>query len=1118
MRGRDAASGPNPAILFVVKNTGRPSARRAASRFFALALLAALVAASPARAGLRFQQVPTLPGATATALASDGTSVWAGTPRGVWRLAAGAWAPDGLPGQPISSLAVVGSDVYATDRTNVYRRTSNCLPYPYPGGPCGQEWDSDPLPASVTQPVALATDGTSLWAAGVGVAKKSGGTWTALASPGGAVFSAVVWNGDLVAGLRGNVARYTGSSVSFLSAGMPVTANVQALASAGGVLWAGTDQTLYSWNGATWIAESGFGYHDVRAITGAGGVLRAATADAGILKKSGSWGPDNAGVLAPGALSFTAAGSDVYAGTAGGPVVRLTGSSWSEAGTGLWAASISDVVNATAGQGASGTFASAHGAGLAEISTTSGGAAGTGCGDVSALAMAPVGLLASTNCDLTAFSLSGSSIGAGTSASAGLPTGVLPSTLARVPVDGSVAGGTPSAGMWRYVGSSWSADNGGLSGTESILATRAVGGTLYASTGTALFARAQSGWTFAPGAPSLVQALGGDAATLFAAPATGISAATLGGSLPAAWRSDDFGANTAFVSSLDTAGSFTLAAGGTAGVLRKKDGGWQPENAGLPAGADVRVVRAGGTTLYAGTAGNGLWAANLDSSAKFLPVVLDVAGAAGAIYHSDLTLGNRSGSALNAVVSFTGAPGFPGSGGGTTTVALPPQSEFRAADALQFLRANGVTVGAAPAAGSLRVSVDPNVLPNAGTDALYVLSRTYTSDASGSYGVFLDGPSDLDAAEDSGAVYGLRSVSGLSRSNLAFAHVAKGALPITLSVQVYDQSGAAAGSPITVTLAPGDFQQLNGVLLLAGMTEPAYGYAKVTRTAGIGAWTGYGVVNDARTSDGSILPLYRPGGLAAARRLVVPVVLDVFGAAGSHYTTELTLANDGAFATPVDLFYKPSLGTSTGVSVVTLNLAAGQQATIPDVMAYLRSHGLNVPDASTGAQAGSLTVEFRNLFSLDAPGTVAIARTTTPNPNAATGGAFGVAYPAAAKGGGARASALVPGLARNAAVRSNLAVVHLGGGSESALTLSVQLYDAATAQPAGSAVTVTLHPGDWTQWSGIFDVAGVPASVTQAYAVVSRVAGDDTWLAYGVLNDSQTSDGSFIRMIPASEY
>ena len=96
--------------------------------------------------------------------------------------------------------------------------------------------------------------------------------------------------------------------------------------------------------------------------------------------------------------------------------------------------------------------------------------------------------------------------------------------------------------------------------------------------------------------------------------------------------------------------------------------------------------------------------------------------------------------------------------------------------------------------------------------------------------------------------------------------------------------------------------------------------------------------------------------------------------------------------------------------------------------------------------------------------------------------------------------------------------MHLGGGSEAALSLSVQLYDAATGAAAGGAVTVTLQPGDWTQWSGIFDAAGVPASVTKAYAVVRRASGDDTWLAYGVLNDAQTSDGSFLRMLPDPEY
>jgi hypothetical protein len=70
----------------------------------------------------------------------------------------------------------------------------------------------------------------------------------------------------------------------------------------------------------------------------------------------------------------------------------------------------------------------------------------------------------------------------------------------------------------------------------------------------------------------------------------------------------------------------------------------------------------------------------------------------------------------------------------------------------------------------------------------------------------------------------------------------------------------------------------------------------------------------------------------------------------------------------------------------------------------------------------------------------------------------------------------------------------------------------------GNPITVTLQPGDWTQWSGVFDTAGVPAGTTAAYAVVTRLSGDDTWLAYGVLNDAKTSDGSIVKMIPAAEY
>jgi hypothetical protein len=218
------------------------------------------------------------------------------------------------------------------------------------------------------------------------------------------------------------------------------------------------------------------------------------------------------------------------------------------------------------------------------------------------------------------------------------------------------------------------------------------------------------------------------------------------------------------------------------------------------------------------------------------------------------------------------------------------------------------------------------------------------------------------------------------------------------------------------TLAPGEWFQWNGVLGLAGLADGANGYARVRRVAGDAPFLAYGIVNDAATADGSFLPAFRSGGLAAARRVVVPVVLDVYGAAGSHFTTELTIVNDSPIATPVDLFYRPApgFGTAPGVPFVTLMVPARGQRIVPDAIQMLRENGIQVPDPlAEGPQGGALAAEFRFVRSLDTPRTLVLARTSTPNPDAAVGGSFGLFQSAFAKGGGARRRAVVPGLTQN---------------------------------------------------------------------------------------------------------
>ena len=1096
------------------------------------ALLLGLAAGPAAEAGLRFRQdVADRLGSDVRSLATAGGVFWAGTASGVFRGTGleTAWGFDGLAGKPVSSVAASGAEVFATTGEELWRRA--------PDG----TWSRETLPSAAAFPTTVAVDASgTLWAGGLGAWRRTGSTWTAAPSPGSGIVTAMLADpAGLVVGLSGgSAARWTGAGWTALAGGVGPAEGIRALATFGGMLRAGTNITLYAWNGSSWVADAAFGRHEVRALATWGGALRAATADAGVLLRSGSsWSFDRSGLLPRGGQAFLDVGGELLLGTIGGGVYRRQGSGWAAAAGPEPGAVVTDAVPIDPAAPAARAAAASLGGGAAFVNGRLGGYPGTppalaplpdGCGEATALARTSgtqPELVVATSCGPHVVTTAGANL-----VSTGLSPASLPTTLASH--SGTVFGGTATTGLWRLSGASWSAEPvGGYSGTGTVNSVRSLGGALWVAMSEGLYARGAGPWEdVSEGLPSsgLVVSLGGDANAAFAGLASGAVYRRPAGGF---FRKDAAGLNAAQVFSVDLSGGRLFAAAGTRGLALKTAGAWRPETAGLPAGAAVTVVRdmgaegPAGETLLAGTAGHGTWIAKARPGVRTLPVVLDVVGAGGARFLSELVVGSRAAADVSFPITFAPAPGFAGAGGTTVpktaTLTLPAGRELRAADALAFLRSLGMAIPVAtteaPVAGSVTLGDGARHV-----DGAYLVARTYTRGASGgTFGLFYDAPSEIDAAEEEAAVFGLRSVSGEARSNLAVVHLpGRGSDPIEVSVQVYSASGVASGEPFAKSLAPGEWAQWNGVLGLAGLPDGAYGYAKVRRTRGAGAFAAYGVVNDARTSDGSFLPAYRPGGLAAARTIVVPVVLDVFGEAGSHYTTEVTLVNDGAIATPVDLVYRPApgFGEIGGAPVVTVDLAAREQRTIPDVLAYLRSRGMQIAEGSEGPQAGTLTATFRYLVDLDAPSTIVLARTTTPNTDGETGGAFGLFYAGAAKGGGARTEALVPGLAQDATVRSNLAAVNLGGGSELPVVLEARLYDADTGAQAGSPVTATLSPGDWVQWSRVHALAGAPASVTRFTAVVRRLSGDDTFLAYGVLNDSVTSDGSFQTMIASDPY
>jgi hypothetical protein len=237
---------------------------------------------------------------------------------------------------------------------------------------------------------------------------------------------------------------------------------------------------------------------------------------------------------------------------------------------------------------------------------------------------------------------------------------------------------------------------------------------------------------------------------------------------------------------------------------------------------------------------------------------------------------------------------------------------------------------------------------------------------------------------------------------------------------------------------------------------------------------------------------------------IVPIVLDVAGS-GEHFTTELALANRGTTVASVALTYTPAaaLGATGGGSTI-VTLAAGRQLVVPDVLAYLRGQGLAVPAGSN--QGGTLLAVFSGLSSSDAA--YAVARTTTPSGSGRAGLAYhGIDLVSAQSG-----TSYLYGLRSTANDRSNLALVN--AGSNAPVTLRVTLYSGV----AGDGRTFVLNPdttlaaGQWSQVSRVLDLAGF----TNGYARIDLLSGTGPYVAYAVINDNATNDGSYVAAEPAS--
>lgn len=249
-------------------------------------------------------------------------------------------------------------------------------------------------------------------------------------------------------------------------------------------------------------------------------------------------------------------------------------------------------------------------------------------------------------------------------------------------------------------------------------------------------------------------------------------------------------------------------------------------------------------------------------------------------------------------------------------------------------------------------------------------------------------------------------------------------------------------------------------------------------------------VADAAT--GRILQISDAAGLGSTQML--PILLDVNGRNGARFTSDLTLTNAGTTPVRAVMTYTAAeaLGAA-GSGTVEETLAPGRQLVERDALAYLRGKGLAIPEGP--GQGGTLRLVFSGLSSAGVAG--ALARTTTPSGPGRAGLASASSDVLLSP-----QTAWLIGLRDNPQDRTNLAIAH--AGLESPITLQVTLYPP-TGDPT-SLAPIELRPGEWRQLDSVLTAAGL----TEGLASVARMSGSDPFVAYAVINDNVTGDGSYV--------
>ena len=478
-----------------------------------------------------------------------------------------------------------------------------------------------------------------------------------------------------------------------------------------------------------------------------------------------------------------------------------------------------------------------------------------------------------------------------------------------------------------------------------------------------------------------------------------------------------------------------------------------------------------GKTIGPNATGDGVIVAKLMSRAQSWVLVGSRAnGANGSIWRTDLGLFNPEAGTAHVEVRFHGNAGVVS---GAWDVV--PGGQLILEDVVGLLGGSG--------SGALEVLADREIK---------VTSRTYNLVAAaaacyagGTLGQgFASFPSrDTLLAGESAWLPQLVETSAY-RTNISFTNT--GAAHARLTLRLYDETGRFLATS-SVELEPGQWtQQDRAFFQLAGRSDIAKGYAKVTVEEGSGIIV-VGSVVDNITNDPTTIPMVKVDGAGATTNWVL-VGSHANGANDSRWRTDLGILNvSSGQATVTVRVHAPG-----GVLEASFTVGSGDQSILTDVVGMVAFSG----SAAIEVVSDRPVVVSSRTYNQVAAGQPCFANGTLGQ------GLDG--YPAGS-GLSAGQSAWLTELTENAAYRTNISLTNTG---DTSATVTVRLFNAEGAEVAS--FVVTLAPGEWKQdnrsfyaRAGLTDVGAGSARVTVESgsgvlaigSVVNNVTNDPTTIA-----------------------